>query len=1481
MLARRIALGFACLGVALLGFLPSAQAQSFESDAQVETAVRYLIESDIDLKGESGKAFVQALSKGSVQPRVLKVAEAILVEVPKQADADSITKKLKRLNEIMDLTVAAEDWIPFLEKLAAYEVTRERMLDKTFFGNFDSKERWQYFNIARRNACDHLRELGQNRLYSRDKVVAALRRLHNKTRDNGGEYVCGQSTPDKNPKPSSQLARLGDASLLNETDEAKFSRSEKMEFIGAFDVNKLGEKEMTSYLAQLTRLAEVKEYDLVANGILGLASRPKWTKDPKKVDAFGSFMNGLSTDALEAMGKSPKLAGQADVTSSLLVIFKDPKIVKEAIKNVLATKNPQEKLRRAFLTLPTDVPFNILYQYSNEELEELASSFLPHYSALYKESKTPGSTPYFSALQNVDQALVRRGNLYLVAGEVNSPKKDFEIIKSIFLSRLDFPDTPEVNAKALTLLKQLLKSDDKRLTEQVAAEVMNLKVPWLSRTQEGSFFQAELISHSMDSNRLLAEFASQNTVNSWLALAKLNYVNNDKTDYETLRMREDLFSALDTAFQPNKKNGNRAPTPPQFPSVNSQEDRKTQRLLRTLITMNSTRNNRRPVSIYTAVLQGPQATMDDINLVTSAAGGQINSGMGWGWGFGSQISKILEEDGKRNKDLGAIAVLQRAINNPELQKNQGRGYAIENALPQIANQKGFLAFGEEGRNIGSPPFGRFEDATSVLVAREYARNQTLQGERDTSIVGTSDGDFVEQIRKRAEHIAGRDSGSTGVPPIDHGFLAVREEIHNDFSPAVLPKVEQYLANARVKPLSNATLQKQLITELEVLCRDLRKALYGKEHWGPKVVDPVLRKAQVAALIKDPQPVEKLKPLGIQLAEFKKLTDDQLARERKLRDSFARGFSDGFAISQATQLSRDLNAGLAQLFIEAGKIKNTPGAENSVAFAHSLVDGLEAEGLLTPKQNQEFQKTLTSIEADQKKGIFKRPEYRKFIKYIFGVAQGEFEKVYMPGMKRLSRLFPGAYDYEQTFVRQSLMLRMSQLIENLGKTEARVPYEAMSQATCIGTLQIVNDQRELEKIQAIQSILVLGPGVDPGKTPFEGVLTDDEMTEGSHTVVLCRNTDKACAQAVGASKAKDIQALVGKTVSLTVGADKFEIKAADAAAIQAKASGKSTGPKIQLKADYSLRSVTSLRDQSPNAEQVGTKAANYGLLYRTLGSDHVHEGAAIPFEWYNSVITNSGVQKLIDSTFSSSAIQDATWRKTQLEKIRQTILNIEIPERKLEEIRDQMLEIQSRSSKDGGKKITKFRMRSSSNSEDLGWFSGAGLYESVQVNLDKPDTIERGLKEVWASLFTETAYAGREIANIDHATARMGVLMHPSYNEEANGVILTRALSKDPKAREAAMRVSVNFDNLSVTNPEKNALPEVLKVSLEGPDRVEVLKKSNVKASRERVLTEAQIKQLRTLVKKIEPLFPDQPLDFEFKIVDDVVMIKQVRPYVPK
>ena len=203
-----------------------------------------------------------------------------------------------------------------------------------------------------------------------------------------------------------------------------------------------------------------------------------------------------------------------------------------------------------------------------------------------------------------------------------------------------------------------------------------------------------------------------------------------------------------------------------------------------------------------------------------------------------------------------------------------------------------------------------------------------------------------------------------------------------------------------------------------------------------------------------------------------------------------------------------------------------------------------------------------------------------------------------------------------------------------------------------------------------------------------------------------------------------------------------------------------------------------------------------------------------------------------------------------------------------------------------------RCRSSTNNEDLPGFNGAGLYDSF-THYPEEGSLTKTIKQVWASLWNYRAFEERSFYRIRHRDAAMGVIVHPSYqDEQANGVAVSTNLI-DPDWTGYYVNVQVGED--LVTNPTANAIPEEFLVSLLAADplinnleyEVQYVRQSNRRTDGEPVLTKAQILALADQLELIQEHFLDLyngddtfAMEIEFKITpNDQLVIKQARPWI--
>ena len=152
-----------------------------------------------------------------------------------------------------------------------------------------------------------------------------------------------------------------------------------------------------------------------------------------------------------------------------------------------------------------------------------------------------------------------------------------------------------------------------------------------------------------------------------------------------------------------------------------------------------------------------------------------------------------------------------------------------------------------------------------------------------------------------------------------------------------------------------------------------------------------------------------------------------------------------------------------------------------------------------------------------------------------------------------------------------------------------------------------------------------------------------------------------------------------------------------------------------------------------------------------------------------------------------------------------------------------------------------------------------------------------------------AFEERSFWNIDHPATLMGVAVNQAFeNEAANGVLITQNIA-DPTT--AGMYVNVQVGEISVTNPDGDALPEIFSI-IPGmsPGTVQAARLAYSSLSPlSPIMTDGEVQALYDNAIIVQNHFADLlgafpstlALDLEFKLTGDDrdLVIKQARPYV--
>ncbi len=360
----------------------------------------------------------------------------------------------------------------------------------------------------------------------------------------------------------------------------------------------------------------------------------------------------------------------------------------------------------------------------------------------------------------------------------------------------------------------------------------------------------------------------------------------------------------------------------------------------------------------------------------------------------------------------------------------------------------------------------------------------------------------------------------------------------------------------------------------------------------------------------------------------------------------------------------------------------------------------------------------------------------------------------------------------------------------------------------------------------------------------------------------------------------IAPLVGSYVRYEVTDDGWDLRAATLAEVNAHYASSRSATAQTPQRDLSVRAITPLSQIGfDDWDAFGVKAANVAVLgKRGFPDGTIPDGFAIPFYFYDEFMKHNNFYTRIQTMLDDRDFQtDFDTQESELKKLRKDIEDAETPAWIIAAIVEM-----NKSFADGVNR----RYRSSTNNEDLPGFNGAGLYDSKsQKPSEDEDDLAKSLKEVYASLWNFRAFTERDFHRIDHLAAAMGILVHPSYQDElVNGV----AVSFDPfSGRDDKYYVNSQVGEDLVTNPEPRSAPE--EILLEKGGNYTVYATSNLVKPGQLLMSGAQLSQLREHPKVIHDHFKGlykpgsgEPfaMEIEFKVTsDNILAIKQARPWV--
>ncbi|WP_437679056.1 PEP/pyruvate-binding domain-containing protein [Sorangium sp. So ce131] len=456
------------------------------------------------------------------------------------------------------------------------------------------------------------------------------------------------------------------------------------------------------------------------------------------------------------------------------------------------------------------------------------------------------------------------------------------------------------------------------------------------------------------------------------------------------------------------------------------------------------------------------------------------------------------------------------------------------------------------------------------------------------------------------------------------------------------------------------------------------------------------------------------------------------------------------------------------------------------------------------------------------------------------------------------------------------------------------YQPLNPAVGFGTLTFV-PARELETAELGPNVIVVTDDV-PNETAFMGgLITEAFQTPLAHVNVLARGRATPNMALRGARDHDRLRGLFGKLVRLEVRATDFDLREATAEEADAYwEARKPKGERLSPALDLSVRGIVPLDAAAySSGDSIGSKAAGMAELYRvsevgrycqpSLVPLFVPPAAfAIPFAHYMDHFEASGAAALLAELEQDARFRaDPHERAEGLSRVRERMMRHPVDAEILGEITGAIAE------RFGERRV---RLRSSSNTEDLATFNGAGLHTSTSGELDvSSSSIEDALRTVWSSLWNMRAYDEREFGHVDQTRAAMAVLVHQAWqSERAQGVGISRnALDA---IRDSQYYINAQIGEASVTNPAPGVTSdEIVYTPPPRATKVDYQARSSLSRGRD-VLSFQEIQQIGCALEAIHdhyrPLVDPEgenrlyAMQIEWKLIgpERRLLVKQARPY---
>lgn len=735
------------------------------------------------------------------------------------------------------------------------------------------------------------------------------------------------------------------------------------------------------------------------------------------------------------------------------------------------------------------------------------------------------------------------------------------------------------------------------------------------------------------------------------------------------------------------------------------------------------------------------------------------------------------------------------------------------------------------------------------------------------------------------------------------FQDLRVKIHGQPEPADIPRVKAFRDQHRTK------LGADLITKMDRLISEM-ELLFG-------AVD-------LDALTRPLKNIPKTAPIAQTIQAF--ITDHQRTAFSSDRVSAAADLlwtirQEGLEAKggKARLALLDISNSLEEIIFKEASGWETKNSNSLLDKICYLSKGAAGAGFL---ETWEYERQEVGMPTEKEIPLVALNEYFENSRRRVEWGSGMTRAVYAEVVNLFAGFEPKAYGFLDDRIRASILLPLGQsvgqmgdfLAEQAGLSNQLLDLRGQSDARglnpgyAMGVLEVVEGFPEELEVSKDKIYIFERPPSD--LKPVAGIATVSEGNMVSHVQLLARNLGIPNA-VVSKQNLEDLRRYAGQKIFYAVSnkgtilmktAGKMTAEEQQLFAVQERSEQRIEVPvdKIQLQ----QKNILNLRalKASDSGKLCGPKAANLGQL-KQLFPDKVVEGLVIPFGIFRQHLDQQmsdgrlsywAYLQQIFARASEKAKQGAgeaeveAFMLTELETFRTYIKNIPLLPAFEAEMREGFRNVLG----DDMGKVPVF-LRSDTNMEDLKEFTGAGLNLTL-FNVVDAEKIWQGIRDVWASPYTERSYKWRQRYLLNPENVYPSILIIPSVDVDYSGVMITKGVTTgradditlafsrgaggavDGQIAESYLQ-HFGWGNQLLSpsrEPYYNSLPTTggtkkMTATFESP-----------------ILSQENLDALRELAKEMKETLPTAPgvemtgpFDIELGFQDNKIWLFQVRPFV--